>query len=230
MKKTRKSRLRKLFIWLLIDLGVAAVLISLLLHKPARYRPVLPPAGADPNEQRVHRYLTHELGNTLYNGAQRQQPFEMIVLGNRLNEAISQAGWLEESAGIKLSAPAIVFTPGRVVLMGAADLESAKFVITVEISPQFTEDGHLNLFLEKVKVGVMNVTWLARKMGRKMYRDRIAAGDIDTDDWRTKIAASLLNEEPFDPVLPVEDKWIRLQGIDVIEGRLTARFVPARQP
>jgi len=230
VEKRKKSRRRKLFIWLLIDLAVAAALILLLLHKPAGYRPVMPPAGADPNEQRVPRYLTHELGNTLYNGAQKQQPFEMIVLENRLNEAVAQAGWLQESAGIRLSGPAIAFTPGRTVLMGTADVEGAGFVITVEIRPQMAEDGRLNLVLEKVKVGVMNLTPLARIMGRKMYRDRMAAGDVDTDDWRTKIAASLLNGEPFDPILPVEDKWVRLKGLDIIAGRLIAQFVPAKEP
>lgn len=230
MEKRKKSRRRKLFLWLLIDLAVAAALILLLLHKPAGYRPVRPLAGVDPNEQQVPRYITHELGRTFYNGAQEQQPFEMIVLENRLNEAVAQAGWLQESAGIGLSGPAIAFTPGRMVLMGTADVEGAGFVITVEIGPRMTEDGRLNLVLEKVKVGVMNVTPLARIMGRKMYRDRIAAGDVDTDDWRTKIAASLLNGEPVEPVLPVEDKWVRLKGLEIIAGRLTAQFVPAKEP
>ncbi len=218
MEKRKKSRRRKLFIWLLIDLVVAAALILLLLHKPAGYRPVRPPAGADPNERRVHRYITHELGRTFYNGAQEQRPFDLTVLENRLNEAVAQAGWFEDSAGIRLSAPAIAFTPGRMILMGTADVEGAGFVITVEIGPQMAEDGRLNLVLEKVKVGVMNVTPLARIMGRKMYRDRIAAGDVDTDDWRTKIAASLFNGEPFEPILPVEDKWVRLKGLDIIAG------------
>ncbi len=226
MEKPKKSRRKKLAMWLAIDLVVAAVVLSLLHYRPALYHPVMPPAGADPNEQRVHRYLTHDLGNTLYNGAQRQRPFEMVVLDQPLNEAIAQAGWLQESAGIRLSAPAIAFTPGRVILMGMADLQGAGFVITVEISPRIVEDGRLDLTLEKVKVGAMNVTPLARMTAKKMYRERVGAGGADTDDWRTKIAASLFNEEPFEPVLPVEDKWIRLQGVDIKQGELLARFVP----
>jgi len=230
VEKRKKSKRRKLLIWLAIDVVVVVIVFSLLHHKPAGYHPVTPPAGADPNEQRVHRYLTHDLGNKLYNGAQEQRPFEMVVLEDRLNEAISQAGWLQESAGIRLSAPAIAFTQGRVILMGTADVQGADFVVTVEISPQFTEDGRLNLVLEKVKVGVMNVTWPAQMMGRKMYQQRIAEGMVDSDDWRTKIAASLFNDEPFEPVLLLEDKWIRLERVDVRPGELFLRFVPAKEP
>jgi hypothetical protein len=228
VEKPKKSRRRKLIIWLCVDLAVAAVVISLLLYKPAQYHPVMPPAATDPNGQRVHRYLTHDLANTLYNGAQERRPFNMEVLDQRLNEAIAQTEWLQQSGGIQLSAPAVGFTPGRVLLMGTADIEGAGFVVTVEIDPQIMEDGRLNLVVEKVKVGAMNITLLAKMMARKMYRERVEAGDIDTEDWRTKIAASLLNGEPFEPVFLVEDKWVRLQSLDSTQGKLIAGFVPAK--
>jgi len=61
-----------------------------------------------------------------------------------------------------------------------------------------------------------------------MYREQVAGGGIDRQDWRTKIVASLLIEEPFEPVFPVDDKWVRLTGIDVAEGKLTARLAPAK--
>jgi hypothetical protein len=230
VKKPKKSRRKKLLIWLAIDVAAAVIIVSLLHHRPAGYHPVLPPAGADPNEQRVHRYLTHDLGNKLYNGAQRQQPFELTVLEDRLNEALAQAGWLQESAGIQLSAPAIAFKPGRVVLMGTADVQGAGFVVTIELGPQIMEDGRLNLVVEKVKVGAMNITWPAQIMGSKMYRQRLDAGEVDPEDWRTKIAASLFAKEPFDPVLLLEDKWIRLERMDVRQGELLLRFVPAKEP
>ena len=225
--KPKRSRRRKLIIWLAIDLVAVVIVFSLLSYKPARYHPVMPPADADPNTQRVHRYLTHELGNTLYNGAQKQRPFQMVVLEQPLNEAIAQAGWFQDSGGINLSAPAIVFAPGRVILMGTAHVEGAGFVITIEIEPEIAEDGRLNLHIKKVKVGAMNVTPLARIIAKKMYQERVEAGDVDTEDWRTKIAASLLNGESFEPVLPVEDKRVRLKRVDVSKGKLLAEFVPA---
>lgn len=228
MGKPKKSRRRKLLTWLCIDVAVAAGVFALLLYKPARYHPVLPPPGADPNTQRVHRYLTHDLGNTLYNGAQKQVPFDMVVRDQLLNEAIAQVGWLEQSAGIKLSAPAVAFASERVILMARADVEGAGLILTIEIGPEMTEDGRLNLSVKKVKIGAMNITPLARMMARKMYRERVEAGGVDTDDWRTKIAASLLNDEPFEPVFPVEDKRVRLKGVEISQGELLAHFVPAK--
>jgi hypothetical protein len=226
--KPKKSRRKKLIIWLFIDLVVAAFVFSLLLYKPARYHPVTPPAADDPNGQRVHPYLTHDLGNTLYNGAQDRRPFEMEVIDKKLNEAIAQTGWRQKSGGITLSAPELVFTPGRIILMGMADIEGAGFVVTIEIGPKILEDGRLNLVVEKVKIGVMNITPLARMMARRKYQEQVDAGGVDMEDWRTKLAASLLVGEPFEPVFLVEDKWVRLTGIDIAEGKMTVRLAPAK--
>ncbi len=228
MVKSKKSRRRKLILWLCIDLFVAAVVISLLLYTPSHYHPATPPADDDPNGRRVHPYITHELMPTLYNNAQDRKPFEMEVLDTDLNEALAQMRWKQESGGIKLSSPAVAFTRGRIVLMGTADIEGADLVITVEIDPRILEDGRLNLIVESVRIGVLPITWPAKKMARKMYREQVEGGGIDMQDWRTKIVASLLSEEPFEPVFPVDDRWVRLTGIDVTEGKLTARLAPAK--
>ncbi len=227
MEKSKKSRRKKLILWLCIDAVAAATVILLLLYKPARYHPMTPPVAEDPNGRQVHPYITHDLMPTLYNKAQEQQPFEMELLGQSLNEAIAQTGWRQESGGIRLSSPAIAFAPGRVILMGTADIEGAGFVVTIEIGPQILPDGRLNLAVKKVSIGAMNLTWPAKMLAEKKYREQVDAGLVDTQDWRTKIAASLLAGEPFDPVFPVEDKWIRLESFDIGQDKATIRFVPA---
>ncbi len=64
-------------------------------------------------------------------------------------------------------------------------------------------------------------------MAEKKYREQVDAGLVDIQDWRTRIAASLLAGEPFEPVFPVEDKWIRLESFSIDQNRATVRFVPA---
>jgi hypothetical protein len=227
--KSKKSRRRKLLIWLSIDLAVAAVVIALLAYKPSRYNPTFPAAG-DPNGRTVHPYLHRDLGATFYNNVQERKPFEMVVIDQSLNEAISQMKWPREAQGVTLTAPQVLFTPGLAILMGTAEIEGAKFVATIELTPRIDEQGRLSFTLQKFKVGAMNVTPLAKMMGRKMYREQLDSGSVDLENLGTKVMAALLNDEPFDPVVEVDDKSVRLTGVSIAQGQLTAQFAPAKKP
>ena len=223
--RKKKSRRRKLLYWLLIDIVVAATVIGLLLYKPRRYNPVV---AAGPDNGRVHPYISRDLGPQFYNGAQSQRPFEMVVLDKGLNQVISEAGWAQQSQGINLSRPAIQFVERRIVLMGTADMERAEFVVTIALEPALEDGGLLNLNVAKVKIGAMNITPLAKMVARKMYQERLESEPVDTRDLRAQIVASLLNEEPFDPVFKAEDKWVRLTAFEITEGKIVARFEPAK--
>jgi hypothetical protein len=227
LKKQKTSKRRKLLYWLLVDVLVAVVVLALLLYKPAQYHPLAALLPPDPNGERVPRYITHDLAPKLYNGAQSQRPFEMLVLDKGLNEVIGRQMWPQESGAGILSAPQVLFVPGHVVLMGTATLEGARFVLTIKLAPQLDERGYLNLVVEKVKVGAVNVTPLAKMMAAKMYKERLDAGPVDTEDLRTQLAASLLAGEPFDPVFLIEDKWVRLKSFTLAQGKLVLQFVPA---
>jgi transcriptional regulator of aromatic amino acid metabolism len=132
-----------------------------------------------------------------------------------------------ESEGILLYAPAVLFVPGAVVLMGTADIKGVEFVVTIELEPKIDEQGLLNLRVAKVKVGAMNITPLAKMMAKKMYAQRVAAISIDKKAVQTKIAASLLNDEPFEPVFSIDDKKVRIEKIAVAKEKLLLRLVPA---
>lgn len=227
MDKKKKSKHRKLLYWLLIDAMVALVVIAMLLHKPARYNPTVPANGGSDCD-RVHPYIHRDLASTLYNGAQSQRPFAMEVLDNSLNEAIASAKWPQESRGISFSAPEILFQPGRIVLMGTADIEGAELVVTIELAPRISEAGLLSIGVETVKIGAMNITPLAKMIARQKYQEYLETVPVGPPDLRAQIAAALLNEESFEPVFEVEDKWIRLKTISVVPGKLAVHFVPAR--
>jgi len=227
LEKRKKSRRRRLLIWLAVDLAVAAVVIGLLVYRPSRYHPAVPVSTSTaPDSETVHPYLHRDLGSTFYNNAQKQRPFEMVVLDEKLNEAIAQKKW--QSEGVGLSAPQVLFVPGRVILMGMADVEGAGFVVTIELTPKMNEQEYLDLAIEKVKIGAMNITPLARMMAKKMYQEQVQTGATDMENLGTKIVASLLNGEPFEPLLEIDDKWVRLKSFDIAQGKLTTRFIPAK--
>jgi hypothetical protein len=212
-------------------IAVVVILVSLLyllfLHKPARYNPLdISYTG------QVSKYLTHELLPQLYNGVQGTEPFDLVVIQKGINDTIARAKWPKYYSGIVFSAPEVLFLPDTIVLMGTAVLRSVQVVITIELNPSLDEDGLLNLRVSKVKAGAMNITPLVKAIARRMYADRLATVKVDPCDLGAQIAASLFNDEPFDPVFEVKDmlggeeKKVRIKKITLTQERLTLHLVP----
>jgi hypothetical protein len=222
----KKTRLRKLACWLLVDLTVAAVILALLLYKPGRYDPV--DFGSISHEQgQVSPYLTHELLPKIHNDAQRGEPFELVITQKGINEIVGWRGWPRESEGIMLYAPAVLFVPGSVVLMATANVKGVEFIVTIVLQPRIDEQGLFSPQVAKVKIGAMNITPLAKMMAKRMYSERLATMPVDAEALRTKIAASLLNDEPFEPVFKVDNRKVRIERITVHNEELMARLIPA---
>ncbi len=225
MKNRKKARFKKIY-WSLIGLAVASVLfILLLLYKPARFSPpYITPAG---NKQGlVSPYLTHRLLPQLYNGAQLGEPFDLVVTQEGINDIIARSKWPKESGGTKFLMPVVFFVPDSIVLMGAVVVAGAELVVTVVAEPHLDQQGLLNLRVAKVKVGAMNITLLARLIARRMYLEQLATTDISAEDIRAQIAASLLDNEPFEPIFRIEDKKVRAGKITITQGKLTIRLIP----
>ena len=214
--KPKMRRFKKRY-WLLIDLAVVIFIFVLLLYTPAGYKPAV-----SNGQGQIHPYLTH-LSSEFYNGAQLQEPFEVVVIDERLNESI--AGWSQASEDVVLSAPAVRFVPDSIELMGTASIEGVDLVVTIVLEPKIDQNGLLNLQVAKVKTGAVNITPLAMMVARRMYQ-QLAVMPVDTQDWRAQVAASLLDGRPFDPVFPVDDKNIRLKKIDMQNGKLILHLTP----
>jgi len=216
----------------LIDLAVAMVIFALLLYKPARYKPPdAIPAGN--NQREVSPYLTNVLLPQLHNGAQRDEPFEMVVTQKGINEIIAWSKWPKESEGVTFTAPVVFFAPDNIELMGTANIKGVDLVISVMAEPRLDEEGLLNLHVTKVKIGAMNITPVARMIAKRMYAERLETMPIDREDLRTQIAASLLNDEPFEPVFDIADifenerKKLRIEKVTIQKEKLTLRLAPA---
>jgi hypothetical protein len=224
-KKRRKSRTRRLVVWLFIDLIVAAIVIGLLFHKPGSYDPE-DFESADREPGQVSKYLTHELSPRIYNGAQRGEPFDVVITQKGVNEIVAGLGWPKMSRGVMLHSPAVLFRQGSVLLMGTAEVKGAEFVVTIEIKPEIDCEGLMKFPVTKVKVGAMNVTALARMMANRMYAQSVAELPTDQDSFQTKIVRSLINGEPFEPIFEVDDKKIRIEAISVDREELVAHLIP----
>jgi len=225
-KIRKKKRFKKIIIWLLIDLSVAAGVFVLLIHRPGRYDPV-DFDSLNYEQGQVSPYLTHELSPNLYNNSQRGEPFDLVITQSGINEIVAGLGWPKYTEGVLLYAPAVLFVPGSVVLMGTANVKGMEVIITIELEPKVDEQRLLNLHVVKVKIGAVNITPLARMISKKMYAERLASMPVDRDALQTKIVGSLLNEEPFEPVFRIEDNKVRIEKITIKQEKLTAHLAPA---
>jgi hypothetical protein len=221
-----KKRLKKLIIWLSVDLVVVVIILTLLFHTPGRYAPTdIESFDHEPGE--VSPYLTHKLSPQFYNGVQRGKPFELVIEQKGINEIVAGWGWPRMSEGVMLYAPAVLFVPGSVVLMGTVSVKGIEFVVTIVIEPKINEEGLADLRIKDVKVGAMRITWLAKHIAKKMYAKRIGTVHADTEAIEAQIAASLLNGESFEPIFEVDKRKVRIESITVEKEKLTARLVPA---
>jgi len=224
-KIRRKTRLRRLVFWLMVDLTVAVVVFALLLYRPGSYDPS-ELGSASPEPGQVSTYLTHELSPGLYNGAQRGEPFDLVVTQEGINEIVAGLGWPKMSQGVMLYDPAVLFVPDAVMLMGTADVKGVKFVVTIVLKANIGDDGLMGLQVAKVKVGAMNITFPARMTAKQMYVQRLGGG-ADTDAINVKVLGALLNGERFEPVFKIDGRKVRVKKISVCSEKLTVHFVPS---
>jgi len=221
-----KKRLRY---WLLIDLIVVILLLTLLLYKPGYYKSV-----RTANDDKVSKYLTHDLMPQIYNGADAGKPFDLVVVQNGIKDIIAHSDWPIYSDQVVIAAPDVLFKQSSIVIVTAVTFSSVDFIVTIALKPALDERGLLNLNISKVKVGAMNITPLAAVVAKKMYTHRLTAAGVDKEDIRTKIAASIFNSEPFDPVFEVKDifdnhnRKIRIEKITLQDEKLILRMVPVK--
>ncbi len=231
-----KKRSRKKRYWILA--GLSAVVILLLLPvccRPRRYLPV--EVGQD--DRSVSPYLTHELLPALHNKSQLGEPFELVVTEEGINDIIARSRWPVEVGGITFSRLAVDFAAGVVWLMATATAGGVDFILSAELNPVVNAEGLLNLHIERVKVGAVNITLLARLIARRLYAERLGAEEADSErgtpagrddepepSLTVKITRSVVNDEPFEPVFEMAGCKFRLKSVNVEDGRMSVILQP----
>ena len=222
LQNRKKKKLKKLLSWLVIDLSVAFIIFALLLYKPSQYNPDITETDeVSPN--------LLNLSSEIHDKSQLGKPFKIVVTQETLKDIINLADWPMESEGVLLYLPDVLINPDVVVLMGTADFQGVKFIITIELHANINEEGMMNINLSKIKVGAINVTPFAKMTAKKMYNQKLEeVGDIDIDSWQTRIIASILTEEAIEPVFEIERNTVKVEQITIEEGQLIINLVPIK--
>lgn len=223
LKNLKKKKRYWLLILSAIIIIVAILTIYLLSYKPADFTNPQPIVTKE-----VSPYLTHVLSPRFYNGIQLGDPFDLPITQKGINDIIARSDWPKTADIAKFLTPKVFFTPDSITLMGTVILNHMELVVTISGKPYLDEDGLLHLPVTAVKVGALNVTFIAKIIAETMYAKRIAAGNIDNEQLTPRIAAAILNSRPFDPTFEVNAKKARAKKITITKELIIISLAPVK--
>ncbi|MCP4451489.1 MAG: hypothetical protein GY809_08510 [Planctomycetes bacterium] len=223
-RKKMKKRYKALLL-LTLFVMLAGAIMALLLHKPAGYEPVNLNAQPEEGPTEISRYLTY-LYSQMHNNAQKKETFEVEVLEDGINQAIASANWPQRSDDIVFAQPKAEFDEDGITVTGTANVKGVDLVVTIHGLLQMLEDGQSNVHIQTVRIGALNVTRLAKYLAKRMYKERFGMVYVESTDPRVLIAASLLEDKPFDPVFEVNDKGVRLIQTTMEQDLIRLKFEP----
>jgi hypothetical protein len=231
-EKTPRKKVQKrykLLVWLTAIAIFTGIIIALLLYKPAGYEPVNINAQLEEGPTQVSRYLTY-LYSQMHNNAQKKETFQIEVLEDGINQAIASANWPQRSDNIVFAQPTAEFSEDGITVTGTANVKGIDLAVTIHGLIKMLESGQLNIHIQTVKIGAMNVTRLAKYFAKNMVKERFGMMYVESTDPRVLIAAALLEDKPFDPVFEVNDKGVRLTQTTMEQDFVRLKFNPIASP
>ena len=214
----------KILLYLAVSFLSLLFFSLLIFYKPADFEQPKPTESKE-----VSKYLTHVITPELYNGAQRGEPFDLVITEEGINDVIAGLKWPQYAGWASFSVPQVLFKPGKIVLRGTAGIDNMDIFVAIEGKPYIDPEGLLNLDVTKIKVGAMNLTIIAKIIAASMFKKELAENDVDPRDWGYKIAAALFQSQPFEPILDVEKSKVRIKAVNLKQKILTIHFIPVEQ-
>jgi uncharacterized protein YpmS len=219
----KKTKFRKYLLpAALLVLVLLMLVLVLTAYRPKRYAPV---RVADQNQ--ISPYLTHHLLPAVFNGAQRREPFEVVITQEGLNDIIARFPQPIKLHDITLTDPQVLLTPQKIILMATAGARPVDLVATIELNPIISQQGLLNLHINSVALGAVNITSVAKLIGDKAYLDWLSSTGTEPNNIAAQVCRSLLNDEPFEPVFEFGGSRLRVSKIDVSAAKITVLLTPA---
>ena len=195
--------------------------VLLLIYKPAGSKVI-----NTTDEQCLSKYLTNQLAPAFYNGLERNEPFDLVITQQGINDIIAHQKWPRQINNTKFHAPNLYFVSGSIVLMGTVELKNIDLAATIIIVPSIDQQGMLSVKLKQVKIGAVTVTPLAKIVAARLCQNYLSENNIDPQTFGVKLAEALLKDKPFDPSFKIEDKHQRIEKIKVAKRQLIVTLTP----
>ena len=235
----------------LLILAAAGILYLLATGIPKAYRPAQLSAD-ERREVAYNEFSPHAMA--FGNPPEWDQPYTWSVTEERLNRYLASADEIAaippqrepgevyrmmERAG--LAEPAVALRDGVLKLM----VRTTKYnkILSADVSFAFTADKRLSIHLAAVRVGHLPIPKSQVQSMLEELRQKLATGgpsgqghgsaaafEAGPSEHAARLLAAIvsaIDKEPIDTELPISRRTVRIEGIDIADGRLTVRIAPA---
>jgi len=213
---------------------VIAGMLAMTQKVPAAYSSYVPPAKTD----QVSEYITHYLLPNIHNNIQLDEPFEVVIHQEGINQIIAEEDmlgweWPVTLSKVVISRPVAVFAPNAIRLIGKVDIAGFDTVVTVCATPTVDREGMLRLNLQYIRAGSLDISFLAKKTIKRIIEGHLAEVQEQLDDiqelyWLVEVLAAFMNNKPFEPIFPaVDGKYIKLIKSKISDNKLVLTFEPS---
>ncbi len=216
MEKNFFQKHRKMLVFLGLLLLASAVLLILIAYSPQTYQPAQP---ANPNE--LSPYLTHKLGPDFYNQTQLDQPFELIIEQEGINDILARYSWPVQIEGFTVYTPVLNLKSDGVTLMAQVNFKGLSAILSIAAKPHLDSDGKMNLNIQSVYLGALPITPLAQKLAQKFVQEH-----FDPQDPIESVNYAIVSNQPFDPILHMLGKSARITALTLESGKVRLFLTP----
>lgn len=222
-KDSQKSKKIKKFILPVFFFLLAMLILALVLvaHKPAQYAPV-----KITDKNLISPYLTHQLLPTVYNNSQLDEPFELVITQEGLNDIVARLPQPITLNNINLVGPQVILTSMQITMMATVKAKPLNPVLTIELNPFINKQGLLIFCVNRVMLGDIGITSITMSRGKKAYSNWLSSTGTDPNDLAARVCRSLLDNEPFEPTFEVGDRTLRISKIDMATKIVTILLTP----
>ena len=175
------------------------------------------------NASEVSPYLTYKLAD-LFNNAQLDEPFNMLIEQQGLNDIVARGQWPVVLKPVTISAPSAVFAPKQIYIMATIQLSGFPTVATVKAEPVIDKNGLIVFNVRSVMLGSVPVTTLAKNIARTITDQQLK--NLDPDTWERRLWRGLLDNEPVKPTFEIYKDTVRITKITLENEKLTLLMEP----
>lgn len=207
-----------------IKIFIAASLIFLFLtwliglfETPSNFRPVR--LASDAN---MSQYLTNYILPQLYNELQLNQPFNLSISQDGINDIIVRQIDVDTLKRANLSDFSVTFIKKMVLLTAKTKYSGFNFIMTLVLKPAIDKNGYFTLDNSQIYAGQSRIPYSSRAIKRKIVEGLTGfVNNLKINDFNQPLL-----DNKIEPVFSLNRQKHRIDKITVLDNELVIHFQP----